>query len=108
MTSCRTLATIFPVVPARRPVMGGNRMGKRLALVVLLFALGAQPSDSAPASADAGMQWPGWRGPRGDGTSDETGIPVHWTKTENIAWKAPIPGKGHSSPVIWGDRIFVT
>jgi outer membrane protein assembly factor BamB len=52
--------------------------------------------------------WPGWRGPRGDGTSNESNIPVHWSKTDNIAWKADVPGKGHSSPVVWGDRIFLT
>lgn len=59
------------------------------------------------ASATAG-EWPGWRGPRGDGHSDETNVPTRWTDTDNIAWKVAIPGKGHSSPVIWGDRIFLT
>jgi len=53
-------------------------------------------------------EWPAWRGPRGDGTSTETGVPVRWSATENIVWKAPIPGTGHSSPVVWGDRVFVT
>jgi outer membrane protein assembly factor BamB len=53
-------------------------------------------------------EWPGWRGPRGDGTSAETGIPLHWGKDDNVAWKTPIPGLGHSSPVVWGDRIFLT
>jgi outer membrane protein assembly factor BamB len=62
---------------------------------------------SLAASAPAG-EWPAWRGPRGDGVSDETGIPLRWSKTENICWKAPIPGKGHSSPIVWGDRVFVT
>lgn len=52
--------------------------------------------------------WPQWRGPRFDGTSAETGIPLKWSATDNIAWKTPIPGKGHSSPIIFGDRIFVT
>jgi outer membrane protein assembly factor BamB len=52
--------------------------------------------------------WPGWRGPRGDGTSTETNIPLKWSATENVAWKTPIPGKGHSSPVVWGDRVFLT
>jgi outer membrane protein assembly factor BamB len=52
--------------------------------------------------------WPGWRGPRGDGTSTETAVPFHWNASENIAWKVPIPGIGHSSPIVWGDRIFVT
>jgi outer membrane protein assembly factor BamB len=53
-------------------------------------------------------EWPGWRGPRGDGTSGETNVPLKWGKDENVRWKAPIPGVGHSSPVVWGDRVFVT
>jgi outer membrane protein assembly factor BamB len=62
---------------------------------------------SLPASAGA-EEWPGWRGPRGDGISTETGIPVRWTNKENVCWRVPVSGKGHSSPVVWGDRIFVT
>ncbi|MBY0522225.1 MAG: PQQ-binding-like beta-propeller repeat protein [Gemmataceae bacterium] len=56
----------------------------------------------------AAEEWPGWRGPRGDGTSAENGIPTKWSASENVAWKTAIPGKGHSSPSIWGDRVFVT
>jgi len=52
--------------------------------------------------------WPQWRGPRGDGTSIESNIPVRWSAKENVRWETTIPGKGHSSPVIWGDRIFLT
>jgi len=59
----------------------------------------------SPACAE---DWPCWRGPRGDGTSLETNLPLKWSQTENIAWKVPIPGRGYSSPVIWGDRIFLT
>ena len=53
--------------------------------------------------------WPGWRGPRGDGTSHETDVPTTWNgKTgENIAWKVKIPGVGHSSPAVWEDKIFL-
>jgi len=62
-------------------------------------------------SASRGMaeNWPGWRGPRGDGSSVETGIPTHWdgAKGENVAWRVEIPGKGHASPVVWDDRIFL-
>ncbi len=54
-----------------------------------------------------GENWPGWRGPRGDGTSLEKNVPVEWSATENIAWKVPTPGKGHASPIVWDDRIFV-
>jgi outer membrane protein assembly factor BamB len=53
-------------------------------------------------------EWPGWRGPRGDGTSVETNLPIHWSSTNNVCWKVPIPGKGHSSPIVWGERIFLT
>ena len=51
--------------------------------------------------------WPAWRGPRGDGTSLEKNVPVRWSGTENVVWKVPIPGKGHASPIVWADRIFV-
>ena len=59
-------------------------------------------------SAATAEEWPAWRGPRGDGTSTETALPVRWSATENVLWKTPIPGKGHSSPIVWGDRIFLT
>ena len=54
--------------------------------------------------------WPCWRGPRGDGTSTELQVPVKWNGEtgEGIAWKVLIPGKGHSSPIVWEDRIFIT
>jgi len=51
--------------------------------------------------------WPGWRGPRGDGTSHEKNVPVRWSETQNVVWKVPIPGKGHASPIVWGKHIFV-
>jgi len=52
--------------------------------------------------------WPQWRGPRGDGISSDMNVPVRWSEKESISWKIPIPGKGLSSPVVWGDRIFIT
>ena len=52
--------------------------------------------------------WPGWRGPSGDGVSAGKGIPTKWSSTENIAWKIPVPGEGHSSPIVWGDKVFLT
>ncbi len=56
-----------------------------------------------------GEDWPGWRGPRGDGTSQETEIPTHWDGPvgKNLLWKVPVPGSGHASPIIWGDRVFL-
>lgn len=52
--------------------------------------------------------WPGFRGPTRQGISAETGLPTRWSATENVAWKTPIPGLGYSSPIVWGDRVFVT
>ena len=52
--------------------------------------------------------WPSWRGPDNNGISHETRVPTEWSATKNIAWKLPLPGKGGSTPVIWGDRIFLT
>lgn len=52
--------------------------------------------------------WPSWRGPQQNGISTETGLPVSWSETKNIAWKLPLPGKGGSTPVVWDDRIFLT
>lgn len=51
--------------------------------------------------------WPAWRGPRGDGTSIEENVPVKWSADENVVWKVPLPGKGHASPIVWGERIFL-
>jgi len=52
--------------------------------------------------------WPQWRGPQGNGVSPEEGLPVRWSSEENVVWKAPLRGVGVSSPVVWGDRVFVT
>jgi len=52
--------------------------------------------------------WPQWRGPHNDGVSKEKGLPATWSMTKNLAWKLDLPGKGASTPVIWGDRIFLT
>ena len=52
--------------------------------------------------------WPQFRGPDGQGHSDEQGLPVNWSETTNVRWKVAIPGKGWSSPVIQGDRIWLT
>jgi outer membrane protein assembly factor BamB len=52
--------------------------------------------------------WPSWRGPSADGISTETNVPIRWSKTEKVRWRTALPEPGNSTPVIWGDRIFVT
>ncbi|HWE95973.1 MAG TPA: PQQ-binding-like beta-propeller repeat protein [Tepidisphaeraceae bacterium] len=59
------------------------------------------------ASARAG-NWPTWRGVAGDGVSNEKQVPTSWSATENITWKSPLPGGGNSTPIVWGDSVFVT
>jgi len=53
------------------------------------------------------QNWPGWRGD-GRGVSAEKNLPLRWSEQENVKWKTPIPGAGHSSPIVWGSRVFVT
>jgi outer membrane protein assembly factor BamB len=56
----------------------------------------------------AASNWPQWRGPGGLGVSNEKNLPAEWSPTKNIKWKTPIAGRGHSSPVVWGNRVFLT
>jgi outer membrane protein assembly factor BamB len=62
---------------------------------------------TATLIADA-RHWPQWRGPGGLGVSTASGVPMEWTPTTNIRWKTEIPGRGHSSPIAWGNRVFIT
>ena len=54
-----------------------------------------------------GENWPQWRGPRLNGISSETGLPLHWSPTENVAWKLAMPSKSGATPIIWENRIFL-
>ena len=51
--------------------------------------------------------WPQWRGPLGTGVAPHGTPPVEWSESTNVRWKVAIPGRGSSTPVIWGDRLFV-
>ena len=61
----------------------------------------------AAVAVPTAENWPQWRGPALNGMSGETNLPIRWSKTENIAWKLPLPAWSGSTPVIWGDRIFL-
>src|SRR5688500_18119479 len=71
---------------------------------VLMFAM-ALITAVAALRAD---EWPHWRGQQANGVSSEQTLPTRWSATENVAWKAPIAGAGISSPIVSGDRVFVT
>lgn len=59
-------------------------------------------------TASAGNDWARFRGPDGQGTSDATGLPLEWSSSQNIAWKAELPGPGASSPIVFDDHIYLT
>src|SRR5262245_11254631 len=59
-------------------------------------------------SAMAQTNWPAFRGGAAAGTSEQKGLPDTWSTTQNVVWKAEVPGRGWSSPIVWGDRVFLT
>jgi len=59
-------------------------------------------------AANAASNWPQFRGPQGDGHTGSKNLPLKWSETENVTWKVPIHDRGWSSPVIWGDQIWLT
>src|SRR5438132_10308857 len=70
--------------------------------VVAVLAIGANPASGA------GVQnWPRFRGPNGSGVSESRGLPVEFGPMKHLAWRTAIPA-GHSSPVVWGNRVFLT
>jgi outer membrane protein assembly factor BamB len=80
----------------------------RLVQCACLLTLGVnyQPLQAAD-SAVYNRNWPQWRGPSGNGIVPEGNPPIEWSETKNIKWKIQIPGKGHATPVIWEDKIFL-
>ncbi|HEV2861595.1 MAG TPA: PQQ-binding-like beta-propeller repeat protein [Pyrinomonadaceae bacterium] len=58
-----------------------------------------------PAAASA--NWPQWRGPSLNGVSEEKNLPVKWSATENVVWKLPVPDRSGSTPIVWGERVFL-
>lgn len=80
-----------------------TRLSIFLSLLSLLFIF----SQSIYAQQNAMDYWPQWRGPLGTGAAVKGNPPVHFSETQNLKWKTPIPGKGHATPIVWGDKIIV-
>jgi len=85
---------------------------KRLAtcLAATIWMLGSAVAGAGDAVKAGQSDWPNWRGPLGTGVSPDGNPPVEWSEREgrNIRWKTPLPGLGHSTPIVSGDRIFIT
>ncbi len=71
-------------------------------LVVTTRAVGPECAQGKPDSA-----WPQWRGPAANGSTPHANPPMTWSETNNIRWKIPLPGKGHSSPIVFGEHVYV-
>ena len=79
----------------------------RLALRLAVLALTAAPVVIVAQSRPATAAWPHWRGPGHTGATTAN-VPLTWSDTSNVRWKVEIPGRGHSTPVASGDRLFLT
>ncbi|RMG36456.1 MAG: pyrrolo-quinoline quinone, partial [Planctomycetota bacterium] len=96
----RTAAGCSPCIPpSDRRGVNVLRAGSSLLAAGLMIL-------AAPVAQ--GDNWPQWRGPHGNGISDETGIPIRWDRKHNVAWRLPLPGPAGATPVVWADRIFLT
>jgi len=76
-----------------------------LSLSLAVAATGRADEEGSPQSE---AYWPQWRGPLGTGVAPKGDPPIEWSEQKNVRWKKQIEGQGHSTPVIWGDRIFAT
>jgi outer membrane protein assembly factor BamB len=79
---------------------------KTRTVLALLIGLAAASWSHAAATGDA--NWPQFRGPNGAAVSANTDLPDQWSATDNVAWKTDLPGRSWSSPIVWGDRVFLT
>ena len=77
-------------------------------LVSSTLAARQRQDSSERTAADPAAHWPRFRGPSSNPTSENPNLPVSWSKTENVEWVADVPGVGWSSPVVLGNRVFIT
>ena len=75
--------------------------------LVLSYAWIASPLRGEDET-DSLRSWPQWRGPLATGVAPLADPPTEWSQTKNVAWKTALPGAGHSTPIVWGERVFVT
>jgi hypothetical protein len=75
----------------------------KFTLVIIVLSFSRRLDQHAGAA-----NWPQWRGPGGTGVSAEKNLPAEWGPAKNIRWKTPLAGRGHSSPVVWENKIFLT
>ena len=83
------------------------RKGRVFGIICSVFGMAILLGTFVSGFVSEGGDWPYWRGPESNGMAVGD-APLHWSDTENVRWRTAIPGRGNSSPVLWGDKIFVT
>lgn len=84
------------------------KLSRRIAFALIVGVSLSFASLSFLAATVSAGNWPQWRGPDGSGISNEKNLPSEWSPTKNIKWKTPIDGRAHSSPIVWGNKVFLT
>lgn len=87
---------------------GSLVLGILSATVALLTAADSCRADSPAAVKGAAAEWHQWRGPSGQGYVEDARVPLTWSENANVLWKTPLPGRGNSTPIVWGNRVFLT
>lgn len=83
-------------------------LSRALAAPIVTLACFAATPDGAALAVNDDASWPQWRGPAGTGVAPSANPPTTWSASENVKWKVALPGEGHSSPIIVGDRVYLT
>ena len=79
-----------------------------LPVLVAVFAVSSLTSTPMAQDLNGGAHWPQWRGPLANGVATTATPPLEWSETSNVRWKVEIPGRGSSTPVVWGDRLYLS
>jgi len=87
---------------------GKEMFMKRITSLIIFFCIVSTLVWATETPSDFKRYWPQWRGPLATGVAPYGKPPVEWNEDKNVRWKVEIPGKGHASPIVWGDKIFLT
>ncbi len=82
-------------------------MKTRILVSVILIIFACSPN-GGENNSDVNKNWANWRGPNVNGVAPSGNPPIEWSESKNIKWKIEIPGKGHSTPIVWGDQMFIS
>jgi len=81
---------------------------KLIAAFLFCACIVTPPAHAEDSTLEQLHDWPHWRGPEANGAAPKADPPVNWDQNKNIKWKAPLMGRGSSTPIVWGDRVFLT